>query len=375
MELAEIFRRYAAQYRARFAARMLPSHLRALHDIERCRTEQLGGQVYFCQPCQRLVYAYHSCKNRHCPKCQNERAQAWLAQQRALLLPVPHFLVTFTLPSELRALARSHQRTLYNLLFQSSAQALQTLAKDPRFAGGEIGLIGVLHTWRRDLRYHPHVHFLVPGGALSADHSTWLPARADFLVPATALSPIFRAKFRDALSQHRDLFNSVPKTTWAKDWVVHLKAVGSGQHALAYLARYVFRVALCNSRLVKLENNHLTFSYREAKTQRTRFCTLPALSFIARFLQHVLPKGFVKVRYYGLFCPAKRKLLAVVRYVLRASIPAPGSSPPLALPPRCPNCGAPLTLHKTLPPQPRAPPRLRFALNTALDPVQRAPTA
>ncbi|MGI0028458.1 MAG: IS91 family transposase [Nitrososphaera sp.] len=279
------------------------------------------------------------------------------------------------MPSELRALARSHQSTLYNLLFQASAQALQTLAKDPRFAGGEIGLIGVLHTWRRDLGFHPHVHFLVPGGALSADHSTWLPAREDFLVPATALSPIFRAKFRDALKRHQTLFQAVPKAAWDKSWVVHLKAVGSGQHALAYLARYVFRVALCNSRLVKLENDQLTFSYREANTQRTRFCTLPALSFIQRFLQHVLPKGFIKVRYYGLFCPAKRKLLAVVRHLLRAATPAPGSSLALALPPRCPTCGALLTLHKTLPPQPRAPPPLRFAPATTLDAAQRPATA
>lgn len=158
--------------------------------------------------------------------------------------------------------------------------------------------------------------------------------------------------------------------------MVHLKAVGSGHHALAYLARYVFRVALCNSRLVKLEDDLVTFSYREAKTQRTRFCTLPALSFIARFLQHVLPKGFIKVRYYGLFCPAKRKLLAVVRYLLRAGTPAPLPSLALKLPPRCPQCGAPLMLHKTLPPQPRAPPRLRFALDTTtLDAAQRAATA
>jgi hypothetical protein len=167
----------------------------------------------------------------------------------------------------------------------------------------------------------------------------------------------------------------VPKAAWDKPWVVHLKAVGSGQHALAYLARYVFRVALCNSRLVKLENDQVTFSYREAKTQRMRFSTLPALSFIARFLQHVLPKGFVKVRYYGLFSPAKRKLLAVVRYLLRASNPAPGSGPALALQPRCPKCGAPLTLHKTLPPQPRAPPPLRVALASTLDAVHRVPTA
>ena len=219
------------------------------------------------------------------------------------------------------------------------------------------------------------MHFLVPGGALSADHSAWLPARADFLVPATALSPIFRAKFRDALKQHPALFNCVPKAAWHKDWVVHLKAVGSGQHALAYLARYVFRVALCNSRLLKLEGDQLTFSYREANTQRTRFCTLPALAFIARFLQHVLPKGFVKVRYYGLFCPAKRRLLAVVRYLLRAATPAPASSLALTLPPRCPRCGAPLTLHKTLPPQPRAPPRLRVALATTLDTAQCPATA
>src|SRR5712692_7664061 len=178
LELAEIFQRYGPAYRTKFADRMPPSHLAAMQAIERCRTEALGGHVYQCPACGDLEYSYHSCKNRHCPKCQHEAATHWLAQQRALLLPVPYFLVTFTLPEELRPLARSHQRLMYNVLFQTSAAALQTLALDPHYLGGQIGMVGVLHTWTRDLAYHPHVHYLVPGGALSPEGSQWFSPKS-----------------------------------------------------------------------------------------------------------------------------------------------------------------------------------------------------
>jgi len=167
VELAEIFRLHGPQYRAQFGARMLPSHLRAMQDIEHCRTASLGGQLYFCHYCQEQRYSYHSCKNRHCPKCQNQQANQWLQAQQSLLLPIPHFLVTFTLPAELRTLARSQQKTIYNLLFRTSSQALLQLAQDPRFVGARLGLVGVLHTWTRQLLYHPHVHYLVTGGGLT----------------------------------------------------------------------------------------------------------------------------------------------------------------------------------------------------------------
>ena len=200
VELAEIFRRYGPAYRAKFQDRMLPSHLAAMQAIEQCRTEALGGHLYQCHDCGELEYRYHSCKNRHCPKCQNAATTRWLEQQRTLLLPVPYFLVTFTLPEELRPVARSHQHRLYNLLFQTSAAALQTLTLDSHYLGGQIGMVGVLHTWTRDMAYHPHVHYLVPGGALSPEGTRWLSPRATaWLVPVRALSRLFRGKFKAAL--------------------------------------------------------------------------------------------------------------------------------------------------------------------------------
>jgi len=179
---------------------MLPSHKKAMQDIEQCRTERLGGQLYYCHQCQEQRFSYHSCKNRHCPKCQNEQANDWLEKQQSLLLPVTHFLVTFTLPEELRAIARSHQKTIYHLLFRASSQALLQLAQDPRFVGGRLGMVGVLHTWTRQLLYHPHVHYIVTGGGLT-DDGRWRSARPDFLLPVKALSRIFRVKFRDAMKK------------------------------------------------------------------------------------------------------------------------------------------------------------------------------
>ncbi len=199
LEVADIFRLHGPQYRAQFGDRMLPSHLRAMQDIEQCRTAALGGQVYYCNQCLADRYSYHSCKNRNCPKCGNEQANEWLDQQQNLLLPIPYFMVTFTLPQELRAGARSNQKLIYNLLFRASSAALLKLAQDPRFVGGRIGMVGVLHTWTRQLLYHPHVHFIVTGGGLRDDGS-WKFSHPDFLVPVLALSKIFRAKFRDELS-------------------------------------------------------------------------------------------------------------------------------------------------------------------------------
>ena len=217
LEVADIFRLHGPAYRAQFGKQMLPSHRRAMQDIEQCRTAALGGQLYFCNQCQEQRYSYHSCKNRHCPKCGNDQANQWLAAQQQLLLPVPHFLVTFTLPDELRAVARSNQKLIYNLLFRASAEALQQLALDPRFVGAQIGMVGVLHTWTRQLLYHPHVHYIVTGGGLT-DSGRWLAARKDFLVPVKALSPIFRAKFRDQLNQ-TELFAAVDQLAWKKQWV------------------------------------------------------------------------------------------------------------------------------------------------------------
>jgi hypothetical protein len=317
IELAEIFRQYGPTYRAKFGERVLPSHRQAMWAIEHCRTAALGGQVYHCPDCDHDIYQYHSCRNRHCPKCQNEQAQRWLEQQWNMLLPVPYFMLTFTLPAALRPVARSHQALLYDLLFRTSASATQHLAADPRFIGGQLGLVGVLHTWGRTLTYHPHVHYLIPAGGWEGETQTWRPVRDDFLVPVKALSGIFRARLRDAL-RPTEMFDQIPATVWTTDWVVHCQAVGNGETAFKYLAPYVFRVALSNRRLVKVEDERVTFRYRATDTGQPKLCTLAIEEFIHRFLQHVLPRGFVKVRYYGFLSAGQRPQLALIRQHLGA---------------------------------------------------------
>jgi hypothetical protein len=357
LEVADIFRLHGPDYRAHFANRMLPSHLRAMQDIQQCRTSSLGGQLYYCPQCAEQRFSYHSCKNRHCPKCQNDQANDWLEEQQSLLLPTHHFLVTFTLPAELRASARRNQKTIYNLLFRASSAALQQLAQDPRFVGARLGMVGVLHTWTRQLLYHPHVHYIVTGGGLTAD-GRWCSSRKDFLVPVKALSRIFRAKLRDALKKTA-LFAQVEPRIWRKDWVVHSEPVGSGAQAFQYLAPYIFRVAISNNRLRKLEHGNVTFSYKESATDQLRHCTVTAAEFIRRFLQHVLPNRFIKVRYYGLLSPAQRQLLQKARQLLPATTSklkseAVKTTEPLAAL-SCPHCGLPLTLRGPLAPTGRAP--------------------
>ena len=358
IELAEVFRQHGAAYRKKYASRMLPSHLRAMSDIENCRTEAMGGHVYRCPECGRRGYSYHSCKNRHCPKCQGRSAQAWLEKQDVLRLPVPYFMLTFTLPEALRGIARRNQKIIYHLLFRASSAAVQQLAEDPRFVGGQVGLIGVLHTWARNLTYHPHIHYLVPGGGLSSDRSNWLTSRKDFFLPVKALSILYRARFRSEL-QKTDLYEGVPGSAWAIDWVVHCLPVGNGLAALKYLAPYIFRVALNNRRILKMASGMVTFSYKDSKSGKTSFTMLRAEEFIRRFLQHVLPKGFMKVRYYGLFSPGKRQLLAIVRRLLGAILdekPFAEKSSPDQLVLHCPTCGCAMYYLQALRPRSRPPP-------------------
>ena len=348
---------------------MPPSHRQAMRAIEHCRTPALGGHVYTCPNCGETRYQYHSCRNRHCPKCQNKNAQQWLEQQQAMRLPVPYFMLTFTLPDGLRRLARRHQRFLYDLLFRLSAAAVQQLARDPRFIGGQVGMVWVLHTWTRNLVYHPHVHYLVPAGGLAAEGPGWRPARKNFLLPVKALSRIFRAKFRDALRQS-PLFAQVPHTVWEQAWVVHCQPVGNGQQAFKYLAPYIFRVALSNNRILNMEDGQVTFRYRDAATGQGKLCTLGAEEFIRRFLQHILPKGFVKVRYYGFFSPGRRQQLTTLRRQLDPASPDPtpapsvskganGAEPQAPMPPavlRCPSCGQVMQRRLLLPVQGGQPP-------------------
>lgn len=360
--LGDVFRRYGPAYRARWGSRLSAHQLAAMDAIEACRTPALGGQVYRCPHCEASRYSYHSCRNRHCPTCQHDAAHDWLARQQELLLPVRYFLVTFTLPAALRTVAFQHQALVYDLLFRASAAALQKLALDPRFLGGAVGTVGVLQTWTRDLRYHPHIHYLVAGGGLAADGRTWKTAKADFLVHVKPLATLFRGKLRDALRQ-TELWSSIPAEVWRQDWVVDCRPVGSGRRALKYLAPYVFRVALSNNRILGMEEGQVTFRYQDGATGERRTCTLPAEAFIERFLMHILPKGFVKVRYYGLFRVGARQQLARLRAQLilqqrKADLLPPADErpkPDARLGLGCPRCGEEMRLERVLPPQ-RGPP-------------------
>lgn len=321
-------------------------------DIEACRTEALGGHVFLCEPCQEYRYSYRSCQNRHGPKCQHGNAEEWLQMQNALLLPVPYFMLTFALPAELREAARRHPKTIYSIFFRTSAAALQKLARAREFVGGQLGFFGVLHTWTRDLRYHPHIHSIVAGGGLSVDGGQWLPAREDFLVPVKALSKIFRAKCRDAL-QKTPLYAHVPPETWAKDWVVHCEPVGSGHQALKYLAPYIFRVALSNQRILKLEDGTVTFQYKDAQTDALATQTLAVEEFIRRFLPHVLPDRFLKVRYDGFLASRTRQRLETIKALLHVKAVENAPPPQVAADApdgveahelRCPKCGSVMRL-------------------------------
>jgi hypothetical protein len=277
-----------------------------------------------------------------------------------MLLPVRSFLATFPLPAALRELARSHQKRLYNPLFRASAAALQTLAHAPRVVGGTIGMIGVLHPWTRALHYHPHVHDLVPAGGLACEGHQWLPARADCLVPVTALSVVFRAKFREALRK-TPLFDRVPAEVWEQDWVVPCKPVGTGAQALQYLAPDSFRVAISHNRLRTLADGQVTCQYKDAHTEPPKVCTLSAEEFIRRFLPPVLPDHVVKGRYDGLLSPGNREALHTVRELLGAqSPPRPlaehaRDSTPATTTVHCPRCGHAMELVETLRPKTRSP--------------------
>jgi hypothetical protein len=340
LEVADVFREAGPAYREAFASRMPRSHLRVMRAVESCRTAALGGHVLACDRCPEKQYAYHSCRDRHCPKCQGQEGQRWLERQQARLLPVPYYLLTFTLPSELRPVARSNQKLVYGVLMTAAAEAIAELASNPRYLGARPGTIAVLHTWTRAMTFHPHAHLLVTAGGLSADGERWLaPTNPRFLVPGRALSVLFRAKVRDALKKAR-LLADVPAAAWAKDkkWVVHVKHAGTGAKVLEYLARHVFRVAIVNSRLERFEDDRVTFRYRDNRSGEVNHCTLTAAELIARFLQHVLPRRFAKVRHYGLYSPSRKDDLERARALI-----APPPHEPESLPPMTPDDSPPVT--------------------------------
>jgi hypothetical protein len=359
--VAEVMRRYGPAYLEQFSAAMPAEHKKVLNAMMACRTGQLGRVLYECTSCGCTHVMGRSCGNRHCPTCQQDKTRAWFETQTDRLLPCPYFLLTFTLPAALRDWVRGHQRVAYAALFEASSEAIKTVAANPKYVGAaRYGFFGVLHTWGRTLEYHPHVHYVVPGGGLNADGTQWLPSHAHFFVPVRALSTIFRAKFRDAL-ERAGLKAQIDPEVWRQDWVVHSQAVGDGRASLKYLAPYVFRVAISDRRIVSCDDNQVTFSYRRSGSNRWRRMTLSGNEFVRRFLQHTLPASFQKVRHYGFLSPNSQKSLDVVRwlialylhiaFVLRGPCLQEAPAPPRI---RCPKCGAAVRVLTILPAVPPA---------------------
>jgi hypothetical protein len=314
--VADVMRQYGPAYLERFGATMPGEHKKVLNAMMACRTGRLGMVFYECTSCGHTHVMGRSCGNRHCPTCQQDKTRAWLETQTDRLLPCPYFLLTFTVPAALRAVIRSHQRAAYAALFDASSDAIKALAADPKHVGAErCGFFGVLHTWGRTLEYHPHVHYVVPGGGLSVDGSQWRPSHTHFFVPVVALSILFRAKFRDAMKR-AGLLALIDPAVWREDWVVHCQSVGDGKASLKYLAPYVFRVAISDRRIVSCDDGRVTFSYRKSGSNRWRKMTVGASEFIRRFLQHALPAHFQKVRHYGFLSPNSRWSLDLVRWLI-----------------------------------------------------------
>ena len=389
LELADIFREHGPAWRRAHAGHVSLTQLKVMSAIEACRTEALGGHVAACARCGHQHVAYNSCKNRHCPKCQGPAARDWMAARAEDLLPVEYFHVVFTLPAEIARIAYWNKREVYGLLFRASAETVTTIAADPRRLGARIGMISVLHTWGSALTHHPHVHMIVPGGGLSPDGARWVSCRPGFFLPVRVLSRLFRRLFLDGLSalheagklaclaDLEDLADPVAFASWLAplrkvEWVVYAKPPFGGPEAvLAYLGRYTHRVAISNSRLVSADAETVAFrwkDYRIKNRDRLKVMRIATDEFIRRFLIHVLPDGFHRIRHYGLLASAGRKdTIARVRDLLGAQAPAEAgatdidTAQPLSLREPCPDCGGPMRIIETFRrgerPTPRAPPR------------------
>lgn len=315
VKLEDIVKAHGTEYLHAHGDRMLPSHKRALFAIANCRTESMGGHVTECRECGHQQYAYHSCKNRSCPKCHGNDTKRWLHEREAELLPVRYFHLVFTLPQELRELVRKNQKLLYDILIKAARDTLASIGLDPKFVGGKLGILAVLHTWTRALEHHPHVHMLVPAGGLAKD-GQWKESRKKFLVPVRALSRGFRYRFMD-MARKALPKETFPQKVWDKEWVVFCKPTFSrAKKVLRYLGRYVHRIAITNNRILALNDGTVTFRYQNSDTKEWRTMTLQAPEFLRRYLQHVLPQGFHKVRYYGLWSPRNRVTLKRLRLLL-----------------------------------------------------------
>ena len=315
MEIADIFHQYFDKYLKKFGDKLPSNHLKTASDIMTCRTQVKGGGVYYCENCKSFHYSYHSCKNRHCPKCGSKDSEKWIEKQKEKLLPVKYFMVTFTVPQELRFFIRSNQKLFYSILFQAASDALKSLLSNPKYAGGESGFTAILHTWTRKLIYHPHLHFIVPGGAFDIERNIWNNINYK-TIPVRKLSRKFREKFCFLLREKNpEIFNIIPQKNWKSGFNTHSKPVGNGVSTLKYLANYVYKTAISNNRIVSLENGKVTFSYKESKTNETKFEPISVFEFMRRFLQHTLPKKFQRIRHFGfLSAGAKKKYNQICSY-------------------------------------------------------------
>lgn len=317
--ITEIFRTFAPEYLERFP-NLPDQHKKVIDAIVNCRSGNFGVTVYRCEGCGKLHIINRSCGNRHCPQCQYHKSRDWLESQLSRRLPGQHFMLTFTLPEQIRLFCRSHQSLAYQALFTAAAGAIKKLAKDPRYIGSELpGFTGVLHTWGRQLQYHPHLHFIVPAGGLSKNGDKWLPSGNDFYLPVRALAKIFKAKFKTAMEKN-GMLPVIDSHVWQVTWNVNCQAVGDAEASFKYLAPYVFRVAISDSRITSVEGRQVTFSYRKSGSNRTRKNTIDAIEFLRRFLQHVLPSGFMKVRHYGFMNSACKVPLARLRLLVLAAL-------------------------------------------------------
>lgn len=326
LEVADIFRAYGPAYRESHAQEMPLRHLRAMRAIEICRTAALGGHVDECDHCGALRISYNSCRNRHCPKCQGLDKERWLEARKNDLLPVRYFHVVFTLPEELRPLALRNQEAIYQILFRASSQTLKELTRDSKHLGGHSGFIAILHTWSQTLMDHPHLHCIVTAGGLSLDGKRWIPCKKDFFLPVKVVSRLFRGKFLAYLKKaykkgrisfpgniaplkEKSSFRALLNTLYGQEWNVYCKpSFRDAETVMEYLGRYTHRVAISNDRLVKIEADQVTFKYRDRNDNgQTKLMTLDASEFIRRFLLHILPDGFVKIRHYGILSNRNRK--------------------------------------------------------------------
>ncbi|WP_442947296.1 IS91 family transposase [Novosphingobium sp.] len=363
LEVADIFRTVGPAYREAHAGHLSLAQLKVMSAIEHCRTAALGGHVEGCEDCGHLRIAYNSCRNRHCPKCQGAAARSWLAEREADLLPVGYFHVVFTVPVEVAEVAFQNKALVYDLLFRAASETMMTIAADPRHLGARIGITAVLHTWGSAMTHHPHIHMIVPGGGIARDSSRWIASRPAFLLPVRVLGKLFRRQFLTRLNQFHDagklsFFGSMKhlterhafrrhlKPARSKRWVVYAKPPFAGPAAvLAYLSRYTHRVAISNRRILAFDETGVTFrfkDYRRNGLERQCIMTLAPYEFIRRFLLHVLPRGFHRIRHYGLLAGSARQAnLALARALLQVAPPPERSHADDVqdLRPPCPCCG------------------------------------